>query len=311
MPEEGNTRSRFNALARRCWRCASHARSLLFFFLSSSLTRWFARQPSARHFLFTDACECSLKRARSRRRLDLTALSYGGPLDSSPLDYLHPLSTVTHEPWGMNVRIRWPNEWRSDVCFECRFSRFVSAGAATVVFRRARLSPSRFFFVQNLLASPSPFCSSSVSFSLYPLSLSRRSRNTAATRLLCDKKKRRKLVCPLAEYHTHVVGAPSLAHARFRISSSSFSLFVFSSVFCWYSRARSSVRSTNSILAVIPDKRHCSPSCRVRMHFRKTTDNNIHWSILKLASFSYKVRFSLPFVLDGTLLEPFAFQFIR
>lgn len=231
MPEEGNTRSRFNALARRCWRCASHARSLLFFFLSSSLTRWFARQPSARHFLFTDACECSLKRARSRRRLDLTALSYGGPLDSSPLDYLHPLSTVTHEPWGMNVRIRWPNEWRSDVCFECRFSRFVSAGAATVVFRRARLSPSRFFFVQNLLASPSPFCSSSVSFSLYPLSLSHRSRNTAATRLLCDKKKRRKLVCPLAEYHTHVVGAPSLAHARFRISSSSFSLFVF--FFCF------------------------------------------------------------------------------
>lgn len=81
------------------------------------------------------------------------------------------------------------------------------------------------------LNPPSPFCSSSVSFSPYPLSLSRRSRNTAATRLLCDKKKRRKLVCPLAEYHTHGVGAPSLAHARFRISSSSFSLFIF--FFCF------------------------------------------------------------------------------
>lgn len=247
MPEEGDTRSRFNALARRCWRRASHARSLLFFFLSSSLTRWFARQPSARHFLFTAACECSLKRARSRRRLDLTALSYGGPLDSSPLDYLHPLSTVTHEPWGMNVRIRWLNEWRSDVCFECRFSRFVSAGAATVVFRpvsRPLVSFSSrtfsplissltflllFCFFLPLFDRSLPLSlSSSLSFSF---SLSRGSRNTAATRLLCDKKKRRKLVCPLAEYHTHGVGAPSLAHARFRISSSSFSLLIF--FFCF------------------------------------------------------------------------------
>ena len=79
------TRSRFNSSARRCWRRASHARPP--FFSSSSsrfLFLFFARQPPARHFLFTAACEYGLKRARSRRRLDLTALSYGGPLDSTP-----------------------------------------------------------------------------------------------------------------------------------------------------------------------------------------------------------------------------------
>lgn len=53
-------------------------------------------------------------------------------------------------------RILRPNEWRSDVCFECRFSPFVSTVAATVVSPRRTLRgplpspllsshPARFF----------------------------------------------------------------------------------------------------------------------------------------------------------------------
>lgn len=103
-----------------------------------------------------------------------------------------------------------------------RHSRF-STGPSLALSFLFRPEPSRLSLTFLLL-----FC---FFLPLSSLSLSRRSRNTAATRLLCDKKKRRKLVCPLAEYHTHVVGAPSLAHARFRISSSSFSLFVF--FFCF------------------------------------------------------------------------------
>lgn len=86
--------------------------------------RLFARR-FARHFLFTAACECGRKRAseRASRRLDLTALS-------SPF-YPHPFPRTRR---GMNVRILGPNEWRSDVCFECRFSPFVSTEAATQSF---------------------------------------------------------------------------------------------------------------------------------------------------------------------------------
>lgn len=74
----------------------------------------------------------------------------------------------------------------SDVCFEYRYSRFVSAGAAAVVSRR----PSSFLFLPSLLS----FDRETPTFLFLLLPLFPLSRSRPA--LLFDKKKRSKSITP-------------------------------------------------------------------------------------------------------------------
>lgn len=141
-------------------------------------------------------------------------------------------------------RIPWSSEWRSDVCFECRFSPFVSAGAAAVVPSRRIVAP---FVPLSSFALP-PF------FPLYLIALSRRSRN-----LRRRNRQPRTLNTP-GDFYLIRKREASLPVARHRARTrygrrrprSVFRIFVLPS------STGFNARSTNLILAVTPDA-HCSP----------------------------------------------------